>query len=69
MPYEPQASIRPGLNEPQRQTLDRFEQVDQPTEWQKGVLSSIRMCATTDADRQRVAAVAEKWAKPTGSGQ
>lgn len=60
--YTPQQSLRDGLNEPQRETLTRFEQVDQPTAWQRGVLSSIRMCATSSEDQMRVDAVRQKWA-------
>ncbi len=69
MTYEPQPSLRSGLNDSQREALARLEGTDQPSEWQKGVFSSIRMCATSDADRQRVAAVQARWAEQAGSNQ
>lgn len=66
MVYTPQMSIRSGLNDPQRETLNRFEQIDNPTEWQRGVLSSIRMCATSTEDTARVDAVQQKWNRKAG---
>ncbi|QBF46388.1 hypothetical protein [Janibacter limosus] len=62
MTYTPQASIRAGLNDPQRETLTRFEEITEPTEWQRGVLSSIRLCATSTEDKMRAEAVQQKWA-------
>lgn len=66
MTYTPQGSIRAGLNDVQRETLTRFEQIDRPSEWQRGILSSVRMCATSDEDRARIAAVQQKWANQPG---
>ena len=66
MVYTPSSSIRAGLNEPQRETLTRFEGIAQPSEWMRGVLSSLRLCATSPDDQMRVEAVQQKWADTEG---
>ena len=64
MTYTPSFSIRATLTEDQRATLARFEQTDRPpSEWERGTLAAVRLCATSTEDRARVDAVRAKWAR------
>ena len=55
----------PGFGHPMtddaRRQLTELESINSPTPWAKGVLDSLRMRATTDADQTRCAQLAAKW--------
>lgn len=51
-----------GLTEEQRRHLDRLEQVQAPTGWQKGELAALAMNASGD-DRRRADALRARWGR------
>lgn len=61
MAYIPRAPIGNGLTDEQKARLAQLEGVQHPTEWSRGELSALRLCATTDPEQGRIAALDARW--------
>ncbi len=62
MTYTPARPMRrTGLTEEQRDQLSQLERVARPSSFARGRLAALRLCATDEADKRRVAGLIEKW--------
>jgi hypothetical protein len=58
----PAPRIRNGLTDEQQIRLRTLETIHTPNSFSQGELHAIRLCATTDAEQARIAALAARWA-------
>lgn len=57
-----------GLTDDLRAQLTHLESLTSPSEYNRGVLSAIRLHATADADQRRTEELAARWAEDQPSG-
>lgn len=67
MALVPRGPLGKGLTEAQQARLSQLETVQHPTPWSRGELAALRICAITDAEQGRIAALDSRWAERHGA--